>query len=117
LKTNTSPLIKLEKMLFNIDPRHQGSGKAGRCGRIHQLAEHTMKNLISYSLIFNWMTASVLKYSIPCKSDVPIIFTTAYDQYAIKAFQVNSVDYLLKPIEEEALGKALEKYRKYLPNQ
>jgi DNA-binding LytR/AlgR family response regulator len=45
------------------------------------------------------------------KLDVPIIFTTAYDQYAIKAFQVNSVDYLLKPIEEQALIKSLEKFR------
>ena len=43
--------------------------------------------------------------------DTPIIFTTAYDSYAIKAFQVNSVDYLLKPIEKEALIKALEKYK------
>jgi len=43
--------------------------------------------------------------------NTPIIFTTAYDRYAIKAFQVNSVDYLLKPIEAEALEKALEKYK------
>ncbi len=39
----------------------------------------------------------------------PIIFTTAYDEYAIKAFQLNSIDYLLKPIEEKALKQALEK--------
>ncbi|MES2726635.1 MAG: LytTR family DNA-binding domain-containing protein [Bacteroidota bacterium] len=39
----------------------------------------------------------------------PIIFTTAYDEYAIKAFQLNSIDYLLKPIEEKALQKALDK--------
>ncbi len=38
-----------------------------------------------------------------------VIFTTAYDQYALKAFGVNSVDYLLKPIEPEALQRALEK--------
>lgn len=43
--------------------------------------------------------------------DTPIIFTTAYDSYAIKAFQVNSVDYLLKPIEKDALIKALDKYK------
>ncbi|MBN2173286.1 MAG: response regulator transcription factor [Bacteroidales bacterium] len=42
----------------------------------------------------------------------PVIFTTAYDNYAIKAFKVNSIDYLLKPIEEEELVKALEKYKK-----
>ncbi len=43
----------------------------------------------------------------------PIIFTTAYDQYAIKAFKQNSIDYLLKPIQEEDLDNALEKYNKY----
>lgn len=39
----------------------------------------------------------------------PVIFTTAYDEYALKAFKVNSVDYLLKPIGEEDICKALEK--------
>ena len=39
-----------------------------------------------------------------------VIFTTAYDQYAIKAFEVNSVDYLLKPIQSEKLENALKKY-------
>lgn len=41
----------------------------------------------------------------------PIIFTTAYDQYAIKAFKVNSVDYLLKPIEHKEVKHSLEKYK------
>lgn len=40
----------------------------------------------------------------------PIIFTTAYDQYALEAFRVNSVDYLLKPIDEKDLRRALDKY-------
>jgi DNA-binding LytR/AlgR family response regulator len=40
---------------------------------------------------------------------VPVIFTTAYNEYALQAFRVNSIDYLLKPIEEEALGAALQK--------
>ena len=41
----------------------------------------------------------------------PIIFTTAYDEYAIKAFKVNSIDYLLKPITNEAIEKALVKLK------
>lgn len=41
----------------------------------------------------------------------PVIFTTAYDQYAIEAFKVNSIDYLLKPIKEEHLTRAFDKYQ------
>jgi len=44
--------------------------------------------------------------------EAPIIFTTAFDQYAIQAFKVNSVDYLLKPVQEADLQKALEKFNK-----
>jgi DNA-binding LytR/AlgR family response regulator len=40
----------------------------------------------------------------------PVIFTTAFDQYTLKAFKVNSIDYLLKPIDEKELEKALKKY-------
>ncbi|TVZ26012.1 LytTR family two component transcriptional regulator [Gillisia sp. Hel_I_86] len=43
---------------------------------------------------------------------VPIIFTTAFDQYAIQAFKVNSVDYLLKPIQKDDLSSALDKFLK-----
>ena len=41
----------------------------------------------------------------------PVIFTTAFDQYTLKAFKVNSVDYLLKPIDEEELRNAVRKYK------
>ena len=41
-----------------------------------------------------------------------IVFTTAYDEYAIRAFKVNSIDYLLKPIDKERLNEALEKFEK-----
>ena len=44
------------------------------------------------------------------KVHTPVIFTTAYDEYALRAFQVNSIDYLLKPIEEKDLERALLKF-------
>ncbi|MBR4391477.1 MAG: response regulator transcription factor [Bacteroidales bacterium] len=47
------------------------------------------------------------KVEITC----PIIFTTAYDEYALKAFEVNSIDYLLKPINKADLERALSKYQ------
>ena len=43
---------------------------------------------------------------------IPIIFTTAYDEYALEAFKVNSIDYLLKPFKEEDLKRALEKLQR-----
>lgn len=50
------------------------------------------------------------------KINAPVIFTTAFDEYAIRAFKVNSVDYLLKPIEKEALKLALEKFKTIFSN-
>ena len=47
---------------------------------------------------------------IPLTSSV--IFTTAYDEYALRAFKLNSIDYLLKPIDEDELAAAVEKFRK-----
>jgi two-component system LytT family response regulator len=46
-----------------------------------------------------------------------VIFTTAYDNYAVKAFEVSALDYLLKPIEPERLAAALDKIRKALSSQ
>ena len=45
-----------------------------------------------------------------------IIFTTAYDEYALEAFKLNSIDYLLKPIDEDDLIKSLEKYKTFYPD-
>ena len=46
-----------------------------------------------------------------CKVKAPVIFTTAFDEYALKAFKVNSIDYLMKPIDEEELKASLEKFQ------
>lgn len=46
-----------------------------------------------------------------------VIFTTAYDEYALQAFKLNSIDYLLKPIDDEELERAVYKYKERLPQQ
>ena len=53
------------------------------------------------------------RYTITC----PVIFTTAYDEYAVRAFKVNGVDYLLKPIDDEELKKAVDKCRSIINNK
>ena len=47
----------------------------------------------------------------------PVIFTTAFDQYTLKAFKVNSIDYLLKPVDENELQQAVDKYRQLYPKK
>jgi DNA-binding LytR/AlgR family response regulator len=47
----------------------------------------------------------------------PVIFTTAFDQYTLRAFKINSIDYLLKPIDENELRKAVDKYRQLYQRQ
>lgn len=49
------------------------------------------------------------------KINTPVIFTTAFDQYTLKAFKVNSIDYLLKPIDETELHRSLEKFQQLYP--
>ena len=65
-------------------------------------------------LFLDIQLADGLSFEIFEKTEVacPVIFTTAYDQYAIKAFKVNSIDYLLKPIVKEDLMEALKKFNK-----
>lgn len=51
------------------------------------------------------------------KVNSPVIFTTAYDEYALKAFKLNSIDYLLKPIDYNELAQALAKFEKLYPGK
>jgi len=51
------------------------------------------------------------------KIENPVIFITAYQEYAIRAFKVNSVDYLLKPVTEDALRAAIEKFRHFFAHK
>lgn len=48
-----------------------------------------------------------------CEVKAPVIFTTAYDEYALKAFKVNSIDYILKPVDKTELARALQKLESF----
>lgn len=73
-----------------------------------------LNNLHKPDLVFlDIQLADGLSFDIFMKTELtaPVIFTTAYDQYTLKAFKVNSVDYLLKPIDPAELNGALDKFR------
>lgn len=72
------------------------------------------KNKAPELVFMDIQLADGLSFEIFQKIDVeaPIIFTTAFDQYAIQAFKVNSLDYLLKPVQQDSLNHALEKFNK-----
>jgi DNA-binding LytR/AlgR family response regulator len=69
-------------------------------------------NLPADLILMDIQLADGISFQIFEQCDVksPVIFTTAYDEYALKAFKVNSIDYILKPVDEEELKIALKKY-------
>lgn len=73
------------------------------------LSSNAAPNLI----LMDIQLADGISFSIfdQCEVKSPVIFTTAYDEYALKAFKVNSIDYILKPVDEADLRTALKKYQ------
>ena len=75
-----------------------------------------LRNFPAPDLIFmDIQLADGLSFDIFSQVEVssPVIFTTAFDQYTLRAFKVNSIDYLLKPIDPDELKSALEKFSKF----
>jgi DNA-binding LytR/AlgR family response regulator len=74
---------------------------------VQWLSEHEPPDLI----LMDIHLADGISFQIfeQCEVKAPVIFTTAYDEYALKAFKVNSIDYILKPVDKEELATALKK--------
>lgn len=86
----------------------------GRIDTVEDAVQWFQKNSMPDLVFMDIQLADGLSFEIFQKIEVeaPIIFTTAFDQYAIQAFKVNSVDYLLKPIQKDDLNLALDKFTK-----
>lgn len=100
---------KLERLLLEVDPTIQVKAKLES---IKKSVSWLMKNNVD--LIFlDIQLSDGISFSIfnQIHTNTPIIFTTAYDQYAIKAFELNSIAYLLKPIRIKDLEASLQKYK------
>ena len=99
----------LKKLLLEVSPGVEIVGVLESIeDSVDWIASHPMPDLMvmDIHLADGSSFAIFEKVNITC----PVIFTTAYDEYALKAFEVNSIDYLLKPISKEALEHALNKF-------
>jgi DNA-binding LytR/AlgR family response regulator len=100
---------QLEKLVRKLRPGAVIAGVVESIrGAVQWLQTHASPELILMDIQLSDGTSWDIFGQIDVKA--PVIFTTAYNEYAIKAFKVNSVDYLLKPIDEEELAGALLKF-------
>lgn len=96
---------RIEKLGYNVEVMLHSVQDS-----IHWLINHPHPDLIFLDI----QLSDGLSFQIFDEIDVnsAIIFTTAYDEYALKAFKLNSVDYLLKPVDTDDLAFAIEKFEK-----
>ena len=96
----------LEKSKFDINI-------TGVTSSIKETVKFLMKNTVDLIFLDIQLEDGIsFKIFEQIDIDTPVIFTTAYDNYAIKAFELNSIDYLLKPVSKSKLNDAVEKYKK-----
>jgi two-component system response regulator LytT len=103
---------ELKNMLIGIDSDIEVEAILGSVATaLDWFAQHPMPELIFSDIeLGDGLSFEIFK-QISIES--PVIFCTAFDEYAIRAFESNSIDYLLKPIDEAMLQKSLEKYLRF----
>jgi DNA-binding LytR/AlgR family response regulator len=105
---------KLRKTLEAVDPSAEIAGITDSIqSSVEWLQQHPAPDLI----LMDIELADGQSFEIFNLTEVrsPVIFTTSYDEYALKAFKVNSVDYLLKPVQKDELQAAISKFNKLNP--
>jgi len=111
VEDETAAYENLVDILARIDPDIQ---IAGNTESIRQTVRWLKSNKIPDLILMDIHLSDGSAFSIfnSVNLETPIIFITAYDEYAIEAFKVNSIDYLLKPIKEKDIKRALDKFKK-----
>jgi two-component system, LytTR family, response regulator LytT len=111
VEDETAAYENLVEIITGIDPSVEIAGNTESIRQtIRWLKSNQMPDLIFMDIHLSDGTAFSIFDNI--RIETPIIFTTAYDEYAIEAFKVNSIDYLLKPIKAAEMERALLKFRK-----
>jgi two-component system, LytTR family, response regulator LytT len=114
VEDETAAYENLVEIITRIDPSIEIAGNTESIKQtISWIKSNKTPDLIFMDIHLSDGTAFSIFDNISIET--PIIFTTAYDEYAIEAFKVNSIDYLLKPIKVDAMKRALDKFRKLTP--
>lgn len=102
---------RIQRLMLKIRP---GFEIVGVLTSVKKTVDWLSENECPDLIIMDIQLADGISFEVFNLADVkcPVIFTTAYDEYAIKAFKYNSIDYLLKPIEKEQLEAAIIKFEK-----
>jgi two-component system response regulator LytT len=102
---------KIQKTLSSVDSEAVITGITDSIkSTVEWLQQHPQPDLILMDIELADGQSFEIFNLVEVKS--PVVFTTSYDEYALKAFKVNSIDYLLKPVQKEELLNALNKYKK-----
>ncbi|HUX95780.1 MAG TPA: LytTR family DNA-binding domain-containing protein [Bacteroidales bacterium] len=101
---------RLEELIINCDPAIE---VIGSCDSVKRSVKWFMENPMPDLLFLDIQLGDGLSFEIFDQVDVdcPVIFTTAFDAYAIEAFKLNSIGYLLKPVKPDELKSVIEKYK------
>lgn len=111
VEDETSAYENLKVILQELSPSTQIVANTESVAKtVHWLKSNPLPDLIFMDIHLS--DASAFTTFDRMEVETPIVFTTAYDQYAIDAFRVNSIDYLLKPLKVAAVQHALEKFEK-----
>lgn len=108
VEDETAAVVNLRSMLAAIEPEAE---VVAVLESVEEAVEYFSKDAVADVVFMDIHLADGDSFRIfqSVDIDIPIIFTTAYDEYALEAFKVNSIDYLLKPFKEEELRRAIYK--------
>ena len=111
IEDEEAAVTRMQKMLRQLDPNLQIAGVADSIeSSVNWLRENPAPDLIFSDI--HLADGSSFEIFKEVEVSAPVIFTTAFDQYALDAFKVNSIDYLLKPVKPAELEKSLDKWKK-----
>ncbi len=111
IEDETAAALNLQRMLREADPQVEVAGVLDTVvDSVRYFEQHPQPDLVFMDIHLSDGQAFNIFERVEVTA--PIVFATAYDRYALEAFKVNSIDYLLKPIKADDLRRALEKFKR-----